>query len=281
MSIKSAAVIFVCITTPVICFGMRATRIRRVSHSHVSLPHAQYRCNSQRPVPIPFIPQKGIQVIIPEIEARSTRAYIEQMTHEEKERLQTINDMMFDNVCRGIANSMSLERFEKYESIEKSLVVNQVNLSKRSLLIQAAQISHLNFMGFLLELRAFAGIIDADSTTALNANPRKLTPYLVGRLLENGAPVNAPDEDGNTALHQLSIKHNPRSMVEWSPVGENLELCQSYHRKSVEYLLAYGANMDFKNKEGQTPYDLAQQTKNTKIVRLFDAHRALQNKPVS
>lgn len=260
--------------------AMRCTRISRVQNNQVPL-RREHRSFSYHPlVQIPFIPREGIDVVVPASAAMATGVRIKQMSDERRTMLAERNKIMFDLACKGKINFMA-QWFKNDDEIEKSLVINQVDEDGRSLLIKAAQITHLNFMGLLLALDAYVVISDKEGTTALNANVRRLTPYLVERLLEKGAYVDAQDSDGNTALHDLSKKHNPKSMMEWSPSGENLNLCQSYHRKSAEHLLAYGANCDLKNDFGDTPYSLAEETKNTKILTMFDQHRKLQNKPVS
>lgn len=278
---RMAAIIFLLIIMiPTALCPMRCTRLNRVRDNQVPLRREHRSFTYHPPAEIPFIPQERISVTVPASVARPTQARIEQMSDERKIMLVEKNKRIFDSACEGKINVMA-NWFKNSDAIEKSLILNQVDQDGRSLLIKSAQIAHLNFMALLLAFDAYAVISDKNGTTALNANARRLTPYLVERLLEKGAYVDAQDSDGNTALHTLSIKHNPKSMMEWSPAGENLNLCQSYHKESAKHLLAYGADIDLQNDFGDTPYMLAKVTNNTKILRMFDAQRTLQNKPVS
>ncbi len=253
--------------------AMRAPATR-IAHNQVPL-RLEHRSAQYHPAArIPFIPYRNIDVVVPWRVADVTRNRIKLMVEDRRSLLAERNAQMFDLACKGKINVLA-QWFKNDDPLEKSLVLNQVDAEGRSLLIKAAQIAHLNFMALLLALDAYAVTSDHEGNTALNANPRRLTPYLVERLLEKGACVDAQDAHGNTALHLLAIKHNPKSMSEWSPAGENLSLCQSYHRQSVKHLLAYGANVHLKNDFGDTPYELAKATHNTKILSMFDAQGAL------
>lgn len=277
MNKRMAAIIILVIITPTVSCPMRGTRLNRVRHNQVPLCRKYRSFTHHPPVEIPFISHERISVTVPTSIAQPTRVRIEQMSDERKMMLVEQNKRMFDSACKGKINVMA-NWFKNSDAIERSLVINQIDQDGRSLLIKAAQIAHLNFMGLLLALDAYAVISDKECITALNANARKLTPYLVERLLEKGSYVDAQDSNGNTALHQLALKYDPKSMEQWSPAGENLSLCQSYHRKSVEHLLVYGANFDLNNDFGETPYKIAQDTQNVKILRMFDAQRKVRDK---
>lgn len=259
-------------------YAMRVSATR-IAHNQVPLRAYQRSPLYHPPVKIPLIPERAIDVVVPHSVVLATQKRIRQMNDERRLALVERNRSLFDLACKGKLNIVA-RWFKNDDWIEKSLVLNQVDQDGRSMLIKAAHIAHLNLMGLLLSFDAYAVISDNEGTTALNADPRRLTPHLVERLLEKGAYVDAQDIHGNTALHLLAIKHNPRSMTEWSPVGENLSLCQSYHRQSAKHLLAYGADVSKKNDFGDTPYELAKITNNTKILKMFDEHLALQNKPI-
>lgn len=258
-----------------------AMRVSPTRIAHNQVPLRAYQCSPlyHPPVKIPLIPERAIDVVVPHSVILATQKRIRQMNEERRLALVERNRSLFDLACKGKLNIVA-RWFKNDDWIEKSLVLNQVDQDGRSMLIKAAQIAHLNLMGLLLSFDAYAVICDNEGTTALNADPRRLTPYLVERLLEKGAYVDAQDSNGNTALHLLAIKHNPRDMTQWSPVGENLSLCQSYHRQSAKHLLDYGADIHKQNDFGDTPYTLAKVTNNTKMLKMFDAQCAREDKPL-
>jgi ankyrin repeat protein len=72
----------------------------------------------------------------------------------------------------------------------------------------------------------------------------------VRALLEHGAPVNARQEKGWTALH-AAAQHGDRAMV--------------------ELLLKYGANPNAKNDEGHTPDQVANEKGHVEIAERLRA----------
>jgi len=114
---------------------------------------------------------------------------------------------------------------------------------------RAAQSDDVAVMRLLLENKADASIASADHTTPLmmaagvgwsdgqSHGSMAEAPEAIQICLEHGADVNAVNDDGYTALHGASF----RGAV-----------------NVVELLVAKGARMDIKNKEGRMPINMAE-----------------------
>jgi uncharacterized protein len=116
----------------------------------------------------------------------------------------------------------------------------------------AAFFGHENVARVLLEHHADAG--------AVANNPMRVMPLhsaaagrnlaIVRALLEHGAPVNAKQEQGWTALH-AAAQHGDRAMV--------------------ELLLKYGANPNAKNDDGRTAEQVAEEKGHSDIAERLRA----------
>jgi uncharacterized protein len=90
-----------------------------------------------------------------------------------------------------------------------------------------------------------------DSPLKLLATNHNLSEAVTEQLLRNGRDINAVDRDGNTILHRM-LSHYQFSMD------------KSQVEKTISLLVELGANLDIKNKAGQSPLDLARVMSNKK-----------------
>jgi ankyrin repeat protein len=114
---------------------------------------------------------------------------------------------------------------------------------------RAAQSDDVTVMRLLLEYKADPNIASADNTTPLmvaagvgwsdgqSHGSQEQAPEAIQICLDHGADINAVNNDGYTALHGASFR------------GAN---------NVVEMLVAKGARMDIKNKDGRMPINMAE-----------------------
>jgi serine/threonine protein kinase len=90
---------------------------------------------------------------------------------------------------------------------------------------------------------------EGNSPLQLLANTYQLPPAMTEQLVRNGKNINAVDSEGNTILHRL-LSHYQFSL-------NRVQI-----EKAISMLVGLGANLDIKNKAGQTPLDLARTMSN-------------------
>ncbi len=91
-------------------------------------------------------------------------------------------------------------------------------------------------------------------------------PYLMEKLVKNGANVNAIDRDGDTPIHWLARY----GMGNDIPSDEYEGCC----KRMVEFLVDSGADVSLRNNENQSPYDLAVQVGNEFIAECLSIEMA-------
>ncbi|XP_019623885.1 PREDICTED: ankyrin repeat domain-containing protein 29-like [Branchiostoma belcheri] len=132
----------------------------------------------------------------------------------------------------------------------------------------AAQNGHCKLLRFLLSKGANENQIRKDRATPLWIASQMGHADIVKELLDAGAQVDAAREDGATPLFKAAHKGHVevvRSLVNHGATFELLNNGESAlhaaalfgHLKVVKDLVAAGANVNLKNKEGQTPAELA------------------------
>jgi uncharacterized protein len=93
----------------------------------------------------------------------------------------------------------------------------------------------------------------------------EIRPVLVGKLLRNGAKVNAQDEDGKTALH-------------YTVIGARINNSQLFEEEQVQLLdtlLKYKADLNIKDKEGNTALAAALQSTNGQHIGIMELEKLL------
>ncbi|XP_026468906.1 26S proteasome non-ATPase regulatory subunit 10-like [Ctenocephalides felis] len=122
------------------------------------------------------------------------------------------------------------------------------------LLTRGADINHQNNQGH----------------SALQYASSKGWPEIVDMLLQNGADVNITDNQGATPLHRAAsqgktaivrlLLANTSIKLDLTDISGNTPLhlaCEEDRQEEAKLLVLKGANLELKNKEGQTPLDLS------------------------
>ncbi len=118
----------------------------------------------------------------------------------------------------------------------------------------------------LLKLGADIDVRSSKGKSALHCAAKAGFRKVIDVLLENGANIDAVDHKGDSSLIEAirsTIKNREKQ------------------RATIETLLNKGANINLKNKNGQTPLQIAQQMRRDdadKIVALLKKHGAVDNK---
>ena len=130
------------------------------------------------------------------------------------------------------------------------------NLNGRSALRTASSLGHLSIVKCLLENGAYVNACDEDNRTALHEACCHNRLSIVKCLLENHANVNAYDKKNRTALH---------------------EACRNGHLSIVKCLLENDANVNIRDGSGAAPLQIACRWASTDIVKLLLDHGAEKN----
>ena len=92
--------------------------------------------------------------------------------------------------------------------------------------------------------------------TPLHAATACAYPDIVSLLIGESANINAADEDGNTSLH-LALNENENVFLVYLGNEQRRNASKADREKIADMLLQGGAEIDAKNKSGNTPYDQA------------------------
>ncbi|XP_038061724.1 E3 ubiquitin-protein ligase MIB1-like [Patiria miniata] len=104
--------------------------------------------------------------------------------------------------------------------------------------------------------------------TALHLAIDKTHNKCIEALVNNGANVNAPDNDGNTSLHMIMMEASVKEIMRGTPVGQLLQLVEQLENEGSSsdqrnnlvlialYLIKNGADIYIKNKKGLNVLDV-------------------------
>jgi ankyrin repeat protein len=136
-------------------------------------------------------------------------------------------------------------------ALAKSLNVNAVRIKDRPALVAVCDRGQCDpaLVNRLLELGADPRSAEDDGFTALHGAAWFYNYAVCELLLEHGAPVNAINEKGRTALHELARSKYFDSAFLDSDRAANIV-------RAADVLLAHGADRRIKDKEGRTAFDL-------------------------
>jgi len=77
-------------------------------------------------------------------------------------------------------------------------------------------------------------------------------------LVEHGAKINTPDNSFDTALHKAVLS--------------DMEVNKRDSTEIIEYLLANDADMNLKNKQGQTAFELAKIRGSPELIQIMESY---------
>ncbi|WP_341764383.1 ankyrin repeat domain-containing protein [Candidatus Tisiphia endosymbiont of Beris chalybata] len=165
------------------------------------------------------------------------------------------NGADINNRNQGGITALMMAAHGGHTDTVKTLLTNGADINNRgqrdnTALMMAAQEGHTDIVKTLIEEGAVINIQAKDGKTALMMAAQRGHRDIVEALLTNGADINITDQSGNTALHYAV-----------SGVRPILEV--------VTMLLDQGADMLARNKDQQTPRDLAA-TRNPIIMSVFN-----------
>jgi len=112
---------------------------------------------------------------------------------------------------------------------------------------------------------------------------------MVEMLLEAGSSPNAKNPEGNTALHAamaLGSANKIEAVLAKRPIINasnnekntplNLAIVHGRHYSLIERLIDKGADINWVNRDGETPTQIAKRLGRKKITRLLEAHKDAQ-----
>jgi len=154
-------------------------------------------------------------------------------------------------------------------SIEKCLVLDQVDGDRRTLLIKVATIPHLKFMNVLLNYQAHVNVADTYGFNALSINPRRIPALMVKRLIADGLDARQKDVLKRTALHYLAMKPRRNAFREFSTGGEDPSLHEKNSCDVARLLLSEGVQMGDKDANDLSSLDYALMSEHTDMLKVF------------
>ena len=126
-------------------------------------------------------------------------------------------------------------------------------------LIRAAQKGDLAKVKRLIEEQgAKVDARDDDGETALHAAADKARLDVVKYLVKKGADVSAKDEDGETALHAAADEGDRET-----------DATRKDRVKVVKFLIDKGADVDAKDRDGETPAHVAADAKKADVLKVL------------
>jgi ankyrin repeat protein len=166
--------------------------------------------------------------------------------------------------------------------IDNGADVNAKDRSGDTVLMLVAFWGDLEIVRLLIDKGADANAKDVVGETVLMLAAKGGNPEVVKFLVDQGLDVNAETNDGETALmratdwdYQLYIenKHKRGGCCGEYEDGQ-VPAALGKHLEIVKYLIDKGADVNAKDKNGQTAVSLASEKNQTEIVQYLKAHGA-------
>uniref|UniRef100_A0A8D0BJF8 Palmitoyltransferase n=1 Tax=Salvator merianae TaxID=96440 RepID=A0A8D0BJF8_SALMN len=168
--------------------------------------------------------------------------------------------------------------------ISKGAVVDQLGGDLNSTPLHwAVRQGHLSMVILLLKYGADPALIDGEGYSSLHLAVLFQHMPIIAYLISKGQSINTADRNGQTPLMLAAYKiigtEPTRFLLKFDPslkAVDNVEKNTALHWavkagnvSAVDILLDAGSSLDIKNIKGETPLDLARQTKNRLLIHLL------------
>jgi uncharacterized protein len=175
---------------------------------------------------------------------------------------------------------MELCLYVRRPSIFRKLYFASAPSERKGILHIASALKNKTMVEFLLKQAVDVNEKDKAGRIPLHWSVQEGSVEVSALLIEAGSRIDAVDDDGFTPLstavgsgHVKLVKflYSKGSKIDKKICGSTyLHLAIAYERVPlVKFLLEAGAKVNAKDDEGETPYSVAQQTGNIKIVNLI------------
>uniref|UniRef100_A0A8D2LAF4 Palmitoyltransferase n=1 Tax=Varanus komodoensis TaxID=61221 RepID=A0A8D2LAF4_VARKO len=269
------------------------------NHSHGPLHHHGHNCSNLYEDKDLLKEQEGL----PFVEDYNNFDIVKATQYGLLERCQELVEAGYDvrqpdkeNVTllhwAAINNRLDLVKY----FISKGAVVDQLGGDLNSTPLHwAVRQGHLPMVLLLLKCGADPTLIDGEGYSSLHLAVLFQHMPIIAYLISRGQSIDTTDHNGQTPLmlsaHKVIGVEPTRFLLKFNPsikAVDNIEKNTALHWaivagnvSAVDVLLEAGASLDIKNAKGDTPLDLAQQTKNRIIIHLLSEEERMRKRRTS